>query len=74
MRTIKLDKFDKKLKIEVEYSEFLGEFINKSEFETLLYHKNQIDKVSSQKIWDKIKKLTNDYELIHLIESLNPKV
>ena len=67
MRTIKLDDFDKKLKIEVEYSEFfLGRFINKSEFEILLYHKNQIDKVSSQKVWDKIKKLTNDYELIHL--------
>ena len=41
-------------------------YYNKNEMIELLNYKNKIDSVSSHKIWDNAKKLTNDYELIHL--------
>ena len=40
--------------------------INKLESDSLMFYKNKIDNVKDQKLWDKAKKLSNDYELIHL--------
>ena len=67
MRTMLLKNNSKKINLLVKYSEdYLGETFNKIEIENLLNYKNKIDEVSSQKIWDRTKKLTNDYELIHM--------
>jgi len=40
--------------------------INKKESMNLMFYKNKIDNVNNHKIWDKAKKLSNEYELIHL--------
>ena len=54
-------------KIELKFSSNLKcEYINVEENNKLLSYKNKIDHIKSQKVWDKSKKLTNDYELIHL--------
>lgn len=54
-------------KINVKFShELKSEFLNKQEIDDLLENKNKIDNVGCHKIWDKAKKLSNDYELIHL--------
>jgi 23S rRNA U2552 (ribose-2'-O)-methylase RlmE/FtsJ len=54
-------------KIELKFSSNLScEYINVEENDKLLSFKNKIDHIKSQKVWDKSKKLTNDYELIHL--------
>ena len=64
---IKSDSQFKIPKIELKFSSNLTcEFINLEENDKLLSFKNKIDHIKSQKVWDKSKKLTNDYELIHL--------
>ncbi len=40
--------------------------INLEEYDTLKRYKNKIDELNNHKMWDKAKKLSNDYELIHL--------
>ena len=40
--------------------------INKEENIFLKYYKNKIDEIPNNKHWDNVKKLTNEYELIHL--------
>ena len=53
--------------IQLKFSnDLMCEFINEKENNLLLSYKNKIDDIKSQKLWDKSKKLSNDYELIHL--------
>ena len=69
MKTLKLSSkyFNIPLEVQFIYNEKNYQVIhNKQEIDNLIKYKNKIDKVSSQKIWDSTKKLTNDYELIHL--------
>ena len=69
MNTIMLPKphIRGELKIKVKFShELKSDFLNKKEIDDLLENKNKIDTVGCHKIWDKAKKLSNDYELIHL--------
>ena len=40
--------------------------INQKEYDTLVTYKNKIDELNNHKMWDKSKKLSNEYELIHL--------
>lgn len=42
------------------------EIVNKKEYEKLIEIKNNIDKLEDCKLWDKTKKISNDYELIYL--------
>lgn len=41
-------------------------YINKKENNDLKYYKNQLDEIPNNKDWDMNKKLTNNYELIHM--------
>ena len=69
MKTIKLNcnYLNKLLNICLTYNEDETNILyNKEEIDRLISYKNKIDSVSSQKVWDNTKKLTNDYELIHL--------
>ena len=69
MKTIKLNcnYLNKLISVCLTYNEDQTNiFYNKDEIDNLITFKNKIDTVSSQKIWDNTKKLTNDYELIHL--------
>ena len=50
------------IKINFDYSEY-NKYHNEEEYLNLIKHKNKIDNI---KDWDKSKKLSNDYELIHL--------
>lgn len=40
--------------------------INEEEYNNLIINKNKIDNLNNHKLWDRAKKLSNDYELIHL--------
>ena len=52
--------------LEINYSKELpNEVINKEENTFLKYYKNKIDEIPNNKHWDNIKKITNEYELIH---------
>ena len=69
MKTLKLSSkyFNNLLEVGFVYNEIDYQMIhNKNEIDMLIKYKNKIDNVSSQKLWDSTKKLTNDYELIHL--------
>lgn len=69
MSTIILPKPKERInpKIHIKFGTKLNSFfLNKTEIDNLLINKNKIDHVGCHKIWDKAKKLSNDYELIHL--------
>lgn len=69
MNTIELpDRCDYVLpNISIKFSTaFTSKSINEAEIQELMLYKNKIDTVGCHKIWDKAKKLSNDYELIHL--------
>lgn len=69
MNTIELpDRCDYVLpNISIKFSTaFTSKSINEAEIQELILYKNKIDTVGCHKIWDKAKKLSNDYELIHL--------
>ena len=40
--------------------------INEEEYHNLISYKNKIDLINNNKLWDKSKKISNDYELIYL--------
>ena len=40
--------------------------INTEENNCLKKYKNKIDETQNNKYWDSVKKITNDYELIHI--------
>jgi 23S rRNA U2552 (ribose-2'-O)-methylase RlmE/FtsJ len=53
--------------ISIKFSDkILSKTINELEINELIVYKNKIDDVGCHKIWDKAKKLSNNYELIHL--------
>ena len=69
--TIELPKLENRLCVDLNYSKTcdytLPEFnININEYNNLVSFKDKIDKIENHKLWDKAKKLSNDYELIHL--------
>lgn len=68
MKTLKLNScLNNLLDVCLIYNETkINKNFNINEVNSLLEYKNKIDEVSSQKLWDSTKKLTNDYELIHL--------
>jgi 23S rRNA U2552 (ribose-2'-O)-methylase RlmE/FtsJ len=52
----------------------LNSFIISNEIlSSLLFYKNKIDDLEDTKIWDRAKKFSNDYELIHLPNKRNKK-
>lgn len=65
--SVKIPKKEVNLPIfQIKYSKDLPQaVINKEENLFLKYYKNKIDEIPNSKHWDNIKKLTNDYELIH---------
>ena len=70
----KLSCNDTLLKINISYGETFSEiFINREENDTLKLLKNKIDDIYYQSNWDKFKKLTNPYELIHISKRKNNK-
>ena len=53
--------------ISLKYSEVDDlEVINEDEYNKLISYKNKIDLINNNKLWDKSKKISNDYELIYL--------
>ena len=59
-------------KINLKYNlKELNSNINKDEYNKLIFYKNKIDKVNNHKIWDKAKKFSNNYELIHIPNKQN---
>lgn len=68
MKTLKLNScLNNLIDVCITYNETTSDRnFNIGEIKSLLEYKNKIDEVSSQKLWDSTKKLTNDYELIHL--------
>lgn len=40
--------------------------LNRDEYNKLILYKNKIDLINNNKLWDKSKKISNDYELIYL--------
>ena len=47
--------------------------INGETLVNLLMYKNKIDELEDTKLWDRAKKFSNDYELIHLPNKRNKK-
>ena len=47
--------------------------ISQETYDTLIFFKNKIDTFDNSKVWDRAKKLSNDYELIHLPNKRNKK-
>ena len=71
--TIKLPSSKAKVIIDLKYNKdkecnyMLPEYnININEYKNLVSYKDKIDNIDNHKLWDKAKKLSNDYELIHL--------
>lgn len=55
------------ISIKLEYSEKDKiELLNEYEYDKLIQVKNKIDNLDDCKLWDKIKKISNDFELIYL--------
>ena len=55
------------LEIKLEYrKEEEIELLNEKEYNRLIHVKNKIDNLEDCKLWDKIKKISNDFELIYL--------
>lgn len=54
-----------KIKFEFKDTEEIR-LVNKEEYNKLISIKNLIDKLDDGKLWDKMKKISNDYELIYL--------
>lgn len=59
--------------IEQKYKDHNNNLINTDIYENLIYLKNKINKLNDNKIWDKAKKLSNEYELIYLPNKKNKK-
>lgn len=53
--------------------EISSKIINSETLSDLLFYKNKIDDLEDTKIWDRAKKFSNDYELIHLPNKRNKK-
>jgi 23S rRNA U2552 (ribose-2'-O)-methylase RlmE/FtsJ len=53
--------------------ELNNEIIDSAVLNDLLFYKNKIDDLEDTKIWDRAKKFSNDYELIHLPNKRNKK-
>ena len=72
-KTILLTNKDTQLpKINLKYNlEEINTNINQEEYNKLIFYKNKIDKVNNHKIWDKAKKFSNNYELIHIPNKQN---
>ena len=47
--------------------------ISNETYTNLIFFKNKIDTLDNNKVWDRAKKLSNDYELIHLPNKRNKK-
>ena len=47
--------------------------ISAETYTNLIFFKNKIDTLDNNKVWDRAKKLSNDYELIHLPNKRNKK-
>jgi 23S rRNA U2552 (ribose-2'-O)-methylase RlmE/FtsJ len=47
--------------------------ISPETYTNLIFYKNKIDNLDNSKVWDRAKKLSNDYELIHLPNKKNKK-
>ena len=48
-------------------------FIDTTIYNSLIFYKNKIDQLDNTKIWDRAKKLSNKFELIHLPNKRNKK-
>lgn len=58
---------ESQISLKLEYSEKDKiELLNEYEYEKLIQVKNKIDSLEDCKLWDKIKKISNDFELIYL--------
>ena len=60
-----LDESNVKFKLEYNDEEQI-KLLNESEYDKLINVKNKIDNLEDCKLWDKIKKISNDFELIYL--------
>ena len=66
MCSVVLNNFDEK-------TENFNTIINENTLAELLVYKNKIDELENTKIWDRAKKFSNEYELIHLPNKRNKK-
>ena len=58
---------ENKINIELKYRDNDNiDFLNYEEYDRLIKVKNRIDSLDDCKLWDKIKKISNDFELIYL--------
>ena len=60
-----IDESNIDIKLEYRESDQI-EFLNYDEYERLIQVKNRIDSLEDCKLWDKTKKISNDFELIYL--------
>jgi len=60
-----IDESNIKLKLEYNDEEQI-KLLNEEEYDKLIQVKNKIDNLEDCKLWDKIKKISNDFELIYL--------
>ena len=62
----KLNSTDELLDINIQYGETISDiYLNSNEYKQLTSLKNNIDNLQIGASWDKFKKLTNPYELVH---------
>ena len=68
IHTVSIDiQYDHAPNIKIKYDCAIDyKIINEDEYNNLLSYKNKIEELEDTKSWDKAKKLSNEYELIHL--------